>query len=94
MTPQDAYEKRYAHIDNGQHTWEAAPQHVKNMWLDAWTIAWVIAESTEREAIIGIIENYRIPVGNSASGEMACRWTYDALHEIRDEIRARGKHEP
>ena len=33
------------------------------------------------------IETYRIPVGNSASGELACEWTYDALKEIRDEIK-------
>ena len=33
------------------------------------------------------IETYRIPVGNSASGELACEWTYDALHTIRDDIR-------
>lgn len=33
------------------------------------------------------IETYRIPVGNSAAGEMACEWTYDALKEIRDDIR-------
>jgi len=33
------------------------------------------------------IETYRIPVGNSAAGEMACEWTYAALKEIRDEIR-------
>ena len=33
------------------------------------------------------IETYRIPVGNSAAGEMACEWTYDALMEIRDEIK-------
>ena len=33
------------------------------------------------------IETHRIPVGNSAAGEMACEWTYDALKEIRDEIR-------
>ncbi len=33
------------------------------------------------------IETYRIPVGNSASGELACEWTYDALHEIRDDIK-------
>ena len=33
------------------------------------------------------IETYRIPVGNSASGELACEWTYDALKEIRDDIR-------
>ncbi len=33
------------------------------------------------------IETYRIPVGNSAAGEMACEWTYAALKEIRDEIK-------
>lgn len=33
------------------------------------------------------IETYRIPVGNSAVGEMACEWTYDALKEIRDNIK-------
>lgn len=33
------------------------------------------------------IETYRIPVGNSAAGELACEWTYDALESIRDDIR-------
>ena len=33
------------------------------------------------------IETYRIPVGNSASGELACEWTYGALKEIRDDIK-------
>lgn len=33
------------------------------------------------------IEAYRIPVGNSSSGELACEWTYDALKEIRDDIK-------
>ena len=36
---------------------------------------------------IDSIETYKIPVGNSAAGEMACEWTYDALKEIRDEIK-------
>lgn len=45
----------------------------------------------ERKACIDIIETYRIPVGNSRSGELACEWTYRALHEIRDDIRARGE---
>ena len=35
-----------------------------------------------------IIEAYKIPVGNSASGELACEWTYSALKEIRDQIEA------
>lgn len=33
------------------------------------------------------IETYRIPVGNSSSGELACEWTYNALKEIRDDIK-------
>lgn len=33
------------------------------------------------------IETYQIPVGNSPAGEMACEWTYDALKEIRDQIK-------
>ena len=33
------------------------------------------------------IETYCIPVGNSAAGEMACEWTYDALKKIRGEIK-------
>ena len=45
----------------------------------------------ERKACIDIIETYRISVGNSRSGELACEWTYRALHEIRDDIRARGE---
>jgi hypothetical protein len=44
------------------------------------------AELIIRECI-DKIENYRIPVGNSASGELACEWTYAALKEIRDEIK-------
>jgi len=36
---------------------------------------------------IDSIETYRIPVGNSAAGELACEWTYDALKDIRDEIK-------
>lgn len=33
------------------------------------------------------LETYRIPVGNSSAGELACEWTYAALKEIRDDIR-------
>ena len=45
----------------------------------------------ERKAFIEILETYRIPVGNSPAGELACEWTYRALHEIRDDIRERGE---
>jgi len=44
------------------------------------------AELIVRECI-DKIETHRIPVGNSAAGEMACEWTYSALKEIRDEIK-------
>ena len=46
----------------------------------------MLAELIVRECI-DKIETYRIPVGNSASGELACEWTYNALKEIRDEIK-------
>jgi len=52
--------------------------------------ATIIAEA-EREACIKVIEAYQIPVGNSPAGELACDWTYDALKQIRDEIRERGE---
>ena len=48
-----------------------------------------LVSAAEREACIDIIETYRIPVGNSAAGELACEWTYDALKTIRDDIRSR-----
>ena len=35
---------------------------------------------------VNSIEQHKIPVGNSAAGELACEWTYNALEEIRDEI--------
>ena len=44
------------------------------------------AELIVRECI-GKIETYQIPVGNSAAGEMAAEWTYEALREIRDDIK-------
>lgn len=33
------------------------------------------------------LEVYRVPVGNSASGELACEWTLDALRDVRDNIK-------
>ena len=49
------------------------------------------AVAKEMERCIGIIESHHIPVGNSAAGEMACEWTYDALKTIRAAIRAGAK---
>jgi hypothetical protein len=34
-----------------------------------------------------VLTVHQIPVGNSAAGELACQWTYDALKECRDTIR-------
>ena len=39
------------------------------------------------EAAAKVLSEHQIPVGNSAAGEMACEWTYDALKECRDVIR-------
>jgi len=60
-------------------------------WMQETNVR-LIAEavSAEREACIKVIEAYQIPVGNSPAGELACDWTYDALKQIRDEIRERG----
>jgi hypothetical protein len=40
------------------------------------------------EAAAQVLSEHQIPVGNSAAGEMACEWTYDALKECRDNILA------
>ena len=50
-----------------------------------------LVAAKEREACLDVIETHRIPVGNSAAGEMACEWTYEALKEIVAKIRARGE---
>lgn len=49
-----------------------------------------LVAAAEREACVQIVEEYRIPVGNSVAGELAREWTYYALKEIREDIRARG----
>jgi hypothetical protein len=63
---------------------------------DFWTITQeelerfaALVAAAEREACISIVEEYEIPIGNSAAGEIACEMTYGALKEIRDAIRAR-----
>lgn len=33
------------------------------------------------------IETYRVPVGNSSAGELACEGTMEALRDIRDDIK-------
>ena len=37
-----------------------------------------------------IVRTYKVPVGNSAAGEMACEWTMEALKEIDNAILALG----
>jgi hypothetical protein len=44
-------------------------------------------EAAERERCARIVEAHRVPVGNSAAGELAAEWTMDALREVRDAIR-------
>lgn len=77
MTPIEAFNKRYA-----PETFAEAPACCRDAWMAAWTIAWAQAEAR----CVDIIETHHIPVGNSAAGEMACEWTYDALQAIRDRI--------
>ena len=52
----------------------------------AWP-AWLAATLGERERCDAIVTAYRVPVGNSPAGEIACDMTMIALREIRDEIR-------
>lgn len=47
-----------------------------------------LVRSAALDEAIKVIEGYRIPVGNSVAGELACEWTRDALEEIRDMLRA------
>lgn len=67
--------------------------HPMNPWSASQEALERFAElvaAAEREACIKILEAYQIPLGNSPSGELAADWTYDALKQIRDDIRARG----
>ena len=106
MTPQQAYEKRYANIDGGQHTWDAAPPHVKEMWLAAWTIAWAMGEEAGREAVAREYVDKMISVypqgieGRVAAEREACAVLVEQLLSenpdlsevfIAAEIRARGQ---
>lgn len=58
-------------------------------WGDLHRFADVVA-AAEREECMKIVKEYQIPVGSSPAGELACEWTYEALKQIRDEIRERG----
>ena len=61
----------------------------QNHWFDAYNERFAaLVRNAVLEEAIRIIEEYRIPVGNSAAGELACEWTRDALANIRAAIRA------
>ena len=64
----------------------AYPSGQNNSWETQVDFMDKFAELIVRECI-DKIETHRIPVGNSVAGEMACEWTYSALHEIRDDIK-------
>lgn len=64
----------------------AFPSGQNNSWETQVNFIDKFAELIVRECI-DKIETYRIPVGNSPAGELACEWTYDALKEIRDDIK-------
>ena len=91
MTPQQAYEKRYAHIDGGQHTWDAAPPHVKEMWLAAWTIAWAMGEEAEREAWAEICDGLARRYGDGPELEHFQQGFGDGAWVSAAKIRARGQ---
>lgn len=71
-----------------------SPLHLE---LQAGRTAWSAWQASRRAALedaIAIIESHQVPIGNSAAGEMAAGWTMDALHEIRDAIRALANGDP
>lgn len=80
--------KRYTSLyDGGMEPWHEG-EWVKHSDHEA---ALAEAVAKERGACIEIISTYRVPVGNSSAGELACEWTMDALKEVRDAIRERGE---
>jgi hypothetical protein len=72
--------------DKAAQSTAAYPSGQNNSWETQVNFMDKFAELVVRECI-DKIETYRIPVGNSRSGELACEWTYDALKEIRDDIK-------
>lgn len=72
--------------DKIKQLWNQAADLGGNSWDAQTAFIEQLVKLTALECI-DKLETYRIPVGNSASGELACEWTYDALKEIRDDIR-------
>lgn len=65
----------------------AWPGNYRELDVDLAWQAWSAAMALARQRCVQIVETYKVPVGNSAAGEMAAEWTMDALREIRDVIR-------
>jgi hypothetical protein len=57
-------------------------------------LAFEAGRVAEREECISIVESYKVSIGNSRAGELACEWTMENLREIRDAIRARSTKVP
>jgi hypothetical protein len=72
--------------DKIRSLWDKAASAGGDSWEAQTKFIEQLVKLTAQECI-DKIETYRIPVGNSASGELACEWTYDALREIRDDIK-------
>ena len=72
-----------------QLVYETTDGKVYNSWEDYVDLTEYVEKFAELivKECIDKIETHRIPVGNSAAGEMACEMTYSALMEIRDEIK-------
>jgi hypothetical protein len=73
-----------ARIENQQ--WLCVLDKETGMMIDPMIGLEKFAELIVRECI-DKIETLRIPVSNTAAGEMACEWTYYALGDIRDKIK-------
>lgn len=72
--------------DKIRQLWDRAADAGGSSWEAQTAFIEQLVKLTALECI-DKLETYRIPVGNSSAGEMACEWTYDALKEIRDDIR-------
>ncbi len=68
-----------AYMDQNYPGWASSALY-QNIWQEIYGKL-IVKECIDE------IESYQIPVGNSAAGEMACEWTYDALKEIRQNIK-------
>lgn len=84
MSEQEAFESWFNKYTTGQ-------EYYFHGYTDkSLELCWQASADNEQKRVIGIIENYQVPVGNSPAGEMACEWTMAALKDIKDEILNRG----